>query len=272
MKKRRPDIQFISGSLLIITICLFSTVTAGDINLSSHIDNTDIAFEEAVNFEVKLTWEGSLADYSFEILSLPETDKLKVVGTSSSISTEEREGVDITIRSFKYSLEPTLSGTGIIKPLILRYVAMPDSIPGQLTTPEFKILIADPVPKEKTGGLSTTLIIVIGAIIIFVVIVTIIKSRRKTGTIEPQKSAEEIFIDTLEAILKESHSDRKQFFTRLYKLLVSYVESKYGISAGGKTTVAILNEIEALDIPLERKEKIIGYLTMAEKSFSAMVK
>lgn len=239
--------------------------SGGEISLSSGVDKTDIPFEDSVNLAIMVKWRGDIQQYSFELLPLPETRNLKVIGTSSSISSATEQGQEYTTRAFKYVLRPTGSGVGVVEPIVLKYVAWPDSIPGELSTQRFEVLIAAPLPMPEKSNLPRAVLIIAVTAVLGAAIVIFILIRRRTPVLPPQKLAEEQFLEGLELTKKESQSDRKVFFTRLYKLLVNYIEAKYGIEASGKTNQMVLAALETSQFPVEQKEKFSGWLALADK-------
>ena len=266
METEKIKIKKVIFSLLILFIITAGNIFGSEISLTGAVDKTDIAFEDSVTMTVEIKWLGDIDSYVFQILPLPDAENLKVTGTSSSISSKTVEGQGITVRTFKYVLRPTGHGTGTIDPVVLDYVALPDSATGQLSTQQFDILIAAPIPRgtETNLPLFAKILIFIAAIIIVIIIVYIIR-RKKATDIEPVKTAEEEFLEGLESAKKESQNDRKQFFTRLHKLLITFMENKYNLNLSGKTTPLIIEEIVAVEMPELRKEKIGQWLTQADR-------
>jgi hypothetical protein len=261
-------IELLKTALYILStllIGLAGPLTAQEISLSGGVDKTDIAFEDSLTLAVEIKWVGDITSYSFGLLPLPETENLQVVGTSSAISSSTEEGRDTTTRTFRYALRPTGSGVGIIEPIVLSYIAWPDSIPGELTTQQFKILIAAPLPTEDDGRLFPIVIVSVGAVVVIAVVGVLILRRRRRAAPEPVRTAKERFLGEFEAVKKEAQSDRRLFFTRFYKLLIDYLADEYGLSVTGKTTRLILEELDELDIALERKQKIAQWLELAER-------
>jgi len=249
---------------LLLFLCFIGPVRGDEISLSAGLDKTDIAFEDSLTLTVVLKWQGDIRKYSFDILPLPTTEHLKVVGTSSAIAGDEENNIEITRRTFKYSFKPTLSGTGIIEPIILKYIAWPDSIPGELTTQQFNVLIADPIPKPEESNNAVLYIIIVIVFILAGAIAVSIMFLKKRSVKEPVKTAEEFVLDGLASVKDGAQGDRKTFFTKLYKLLCDYIEKKYRLTTTGKTAAAISDEMEKLDIPIAQKEKLTGWLTQAE--------
>lgn len=249
-----------------IVILFLLSVPAGadeEISLSAGLDKSEIPFEGTVVLDVKIKWQGDISRYAFEVLPLPETENLKVLGTSSAISSFEENNREYTSRTFKYTLQPTGSGTGIIKPIALQCISMPDSIPHELTTQQLHVIIAEPLPEPEEGSLFLYFIIPI-AIIAAAVVIVILKKRTKREVI-PVRTAEETFLEELADIRRGNQSDRTQFFTRLHKALTEYIETKYNIMTAGRTAPDILAELEKDDISINEKEKISAWLQRAEK-------
>jgi hypothetical protein len=239
-----------------------------EISLAASINRADIPYEGSVDLTVEIKWIGDISRYSFEILPLPETSNLMVSGTSSSVSSGEENGHEITKRTLTYKLIPTNSGVGIIEPIVLNYVSRPDSIPGALTTQQFKVLIADPIPVKKKDRWSWRwlLWVIIPAIAAAASAIALIFYRRSRRPVESPKSAESIFLENLETIKNEAGGDRRIFFTRLYRSLLEYLEKKHGLSYQSKTADMILSELSAKDMPDNQKEKISGWLQSAQKA------
>jgi len=247
-------------------ILISGAAVGSEISLTGSVDKTDIAFEDSVKLTVEIKWLGDISSYNFQVLPLPEAENLKVTGTSSSISSKTGETGDITVRTFKYVLRPTGSGVATIDPVVLDYLSFPDSTTGQLSTQEFKILVAARIPRGNETNLplfakiliGLAALVVIGGVVIFV-------RKYKAVDIEPVKTSEEEFLEGLETARKESQNDRKQFFTRLYKLLMMYLEGKYGLELSGKTAQSIVEQLDSIDLQPIFAEKVGQWLIQADK-------
>jgi len=257
-----------TGQLFLIFIILlfpaFNLNAGENITLSAILDRTDIPFEETVELKLEIKWHGDITSYAFEVIPLPELENLKVLGTSSAISSGFEDGAEITTRTFKYTLKPTASGIGSIEPIVLQCISMPDSIPGELSTQLLEVMIAEPIAVEEKSGVAGYLYILIGALLISTIVLIIIKMKSKPD-VEPVKSPEERFSGTLAQIKADNQSDRKLFFTKLHSALADYIKLKYDIETTGQTAEAISDHLEKLEIPLNEKEKISNWLIRSEK-------
>ncbi len=243
-----------------------ASAVANDISLSASIDRTEIKYEEKFQMDLKIVWRGDMSRYMFEPFPLPETQNLKVVGTSSAVSSGRDSAGEYTSRSYRYTFQPTGSGAGSIEPVILKYITRPDSLPGELATQRFQVLIAPPLPQpEKSEKVSLTWYIVGGIAIVSFGLTGLIVARRRRVPMEPVKSAEDIFLEGLIVIKRESAGERKMFFTRIYKLLGQYLETRHGVACAGKTVEEIIGHFETKQLPLDSKDKIKEWLILAEK-------
>jgi len=238
-----------------------------EISFSAELSKADIKFEETTDLNITVKWWGDKSRYIFEAFPLPETQNLLVQGTSTAISSGTEEGKQYVSRTYKYTFKPTDAGVGAIEPITLKYIEMPDSVPGQLTTQRFQVLIAAPkiVPKEDES--TSNLFFIIGGIILLGAVVVIIIFIR-AGNNKPKdikKSPEETYLDELAEIKKETGTERKLFYSRLYKLLVGYIAEKYEIGTIGRTTQDIAEDLENSDIEIEHKEKLKAWLILADK-------
>ncbi|MBN2226907.1 MAG: hypothetical protein JW763_06050 [candidate division Zixibacteria bacterium] len=256
--------------IIIVLTCLLSLAVVegaagGELSLSARLDKTDIAFEETVSLVLEVRWTGTIADYRFGILPLPETEYLAVQGSSSAISSEEQDGQDITTRIFRYEFKPTKGGIGRILPITLEYLTMPDSISGQLTTQEYSIQIAPPVVLAEPTGLAWYHYVIIAVVLagaVFVVVLIIKKGRRPVAV---ETTPEQTMLEKLSEIRGEGHIDRKVFYTRLYRLLLDYIDRKYEIAIVGGMTPDVIAALDDKEIPRGEKEKLAGWLTLADR-------
>lgn len=254
---------FLLGAMILIN----HLAVAGKISLSAGIDRNDIHFKDSLSFSLEIRWEGKVGDFQFELLPLPATQNLKILGSSSAVSSDVINGTDITIRNFRYTLQPTKGGVGIIEPVVLKYISLPDSLPGELSSQQFQIFIREPAPMEKPegSGLKFLLWAIPALMAASSAAVIIVVRRRKRAQAVPVKSAEELLLESLFSAKKESLSDRKLFFTRLYALLSHYLDLKFGLKTAGRTASEIVGDLASSPMPDTMKEKMAAWLLQAER-------
>ncbi len=257
------------SSIIIYTVLLifwfYFSGSAQDISLSAGIDRTEMLFEETVTMTVEVKWPGDITQFRFEILPLPGTENLKVLGTTSTISSIEENNQEYTVRTFKYTFKPTKGGIGAIMPIILSYITMPDSLPGDLATQEFHVSIAQPVPPPEEGGLGLVYVLIIISVVIVVIILIVYLVRKRKGDDTPVLTPEQKLLEELKTIRDESSVDRKLFYTRLYKLLTDYLTAKYDIDTVRKSPQEICDKLGSLKLSAGFKEKYSGWLIQADK-------
>lgn len=253
---------------ILVQTGLSQDTPAEEISLSAELTASDLAFEETTDLKIIVKWRGMRTKYAFEAFPLPETENLQVQGTSSSVSSGSDDLGRYVIRKFTYTLKPTNGGVGAIEPISLKYFSMPDSIPGELTTQRFQVAIAAPKAVEHPEGTSSSSLYIIygalGAVVIVAVIVLFMK-RKSGGEEEPERTPEEKVVEEIGHIKKEFGTDRKQFFSRLYKTLIGYIEEKYDINTAGRTTKIVCDELGKLEIEIDHKVKLTGWLNLADK-------
>ncbi len=222
-------------------------------------------FEETAEFQIAVSWNGSPTAYRFPRAVRLQTDKLKVTRFSSKVSSIGTGANEVTTKLFKYTLEPTLSGQGIVEPLAIEFVSWPDSAVGELMTDRVTITIAQPVPQVAKTESGDSLLLW-GAIALVVIggAVGVVLFLRKREPRETAKTPVQLFLEELTA-LKDGSSDLKDFQTGLYKNLVSFLNAKYQIDVSGRSTDMIVADLEKTDLSLHAREKISGWLMRAEK-------
>ena len=255
-----------SRILAVLMLFSFVTASADELSLSAGIDKTDIPFESSVNLSMEIRWQGGIGRYAFEILPLPSAQNLTVLGSTLAVSSRTEAGQEITTRTFKYTFKPTKAGVGIIEPIVLNYLSLPDSTAGQLTSQRFQVIIAEPIPPPvKSNSWKYLIGVIVLIAIMAAAIFFVFRWKRSRVPVAPIKTPEELFLEQLAVAKKESQGDRKAFFTRLYKLLNDYLEKKYGLVAAGKATSAVLNEMERIEFPAGGRERISEWLALADK-------
>ncbi len=255
---------------LAVIIAGLSFVSAQDkqISLSAQLTDSDIKFEETTDLQVTVIWRGDRAKYMFEPFPLPQTQNLMVQGTSTAVTSGTDSLGSYFSRTYTYTFKPITGGIGLIDPITLRYVEVPDSLPGELTTQQFQVAISEPqVVKHSNNQWYSYLLYIFGGFGILVIgfgAVWYFKLRKKTQ-VEPILTAEELFLNEFNQGKKEGGSDRKIFFTRLHRALTKYIEVKYDFSTTGKTSVHITEYLENRQMDMEHREKLIKWLSTAEK-------
>jgi len=251
-----------------ILICFAAGgIFASGISISSEVTRMSIPFEGKDTLIVELTWEGEPFLYQIDDFPIPNLEKLQILGSSSSVSTMSDTTVESgekTIRTYRYILEPTDFGTAIIEPLNINVTNRLTEELHQLQTGRLTIEIAKPVPKDEdtSSGSLPTIVIVCVIILIAAAVVIIVVVRRKQA--EPEVDPAVEYLRMLEEIKKETVADGKLFYSRLYRLLLLYLEKVQGLDLSGRTGEEVLQEAGKLENESER-DRITGWLDKALK-------
>ncbi|MDZ4722789.1 MAG: hypothetical protein SGI97_02625 [candidate division Zixibacteria bacterium] len=256
--------------LLFFFVCLACSSTASELSLSQSLDKASIAFDETATLEITLSWQGDQSAYRFDKPLQPQLDRLKVKQFSSSVKTSTAEAGEITTKTFRFNLEPTISGAGKIEPIVIRYVSWPDSISGELVTEGMILIVSDPVARPTSVPRTPTLLsrpvkIILGITLLLsmtFVAVLVIRSRRPNEVI--QTPTQKLLV-RLSALREESGGDMKQFQTGLYKLLLWYLSTNHGMNSTPRPTEDIVRFIDTSDMPPAYKEKIGAWLLQAQR-------
>lgn len=244
-----------------------TTAAAGDLQLSSEISRTAIAFEDKNTLIVRLTWAGEPFLYTLDDFPLPTLEKLEILGSSTSVSSNVDSTVEageITTRTFRYILQPVDYGTGVINPLNVKAKNRLTEEVVELQTGRLTMEIAAPVarPKDKESS-NVVLFIVIAAVLViggggaYVFL-------RKKGRPSDEIPEDRIYVDKLDSIKKETVADSKLFYSRIYRLLLLYLENEKGLNLSGKTGDEVLEAVNELGDDAERAS-LIKWLTTAQK-------
>lgn len=253
--------------LLILLLAMLTPSAAnGSISLSQSIDRLEMPYEDSARVEIVVSWEGSPLAYRFEHPLRLQSDNLKVVSFSSTVSSSGSGINEVTTKRFRYTLSPTGPGLATIDAARIEYVKWPDSTVGVLMTDPMVVTIARPLPKvaKRSGGFTGTMLIVLIGLTLVVVgaVIYIVRKRKPTEMVRTELDG---FLDGLTQLRGESGNDLKKFQTGLYKNLVSYISLRYDLNLSGRTAEAVILEFENSEATAAVKEKITSWLLQAEK-------
>ncbi len=254
--------------LILMTFLLAARAGAGNISIAAEVSRTAIPFEARDTLTVTLTWDGDPFQYQISDFPLPELDKLKILGSSSSVSSRAdaaRGSQEVTLRIYRYILEPTDFGTGVIREMDLTATNRTTNQQQQLQTGRLTVEIAKPMPRPEKNGLShwaVAAIVALGVVISGAAAV-IVRRRRAQRKVQPQ-AADQGYLESLKEIKKETVADGKLFYSRLYRLLLSYIEKERKLALSGMTGEEVLGAVAMIDDDQERAA-LGGWLEKALK-------
>jgi len=245
-----------------------SPAFADGLGLSQALDKTETPFEETVEFELTLSWNGPQSAYLFTKPLQPTVDRMKIQKFSSTISSFGAGADEMTTKIYKYTVKPEAAGVGYIQPVTIEYLTWPDSIPGQVVSEPMNVVIFDPVPvvEEKDLPIVTIVIIIVVcmALAAAVVVFLFLKSKKKKDR-EPVLTPQQKFLEKLAKLKLEVGGDLKRFQTGLYKILIDYLNEAHHLELAGLSSQDIVEKLNAVEMDGSVKGKITGWLMRAEK-------
>lgn len=251
--------------ILIMFVLLNGLIQAEGISVSQSLEESSISFESNTTFEIKLQWDGPQWTYRFDRPLSPTFDRLKVKGFTSSISSHGSGTDEISVKTYKYTLIPTSSGKGIIDPINIPYVMLPDSIPGELVTEAMTVQVHDSVPVEETDWTNIVLIVTVIAIVFVVLIIVFLIRLKKKGAGEEAKSPKEKAIENLNTLKNDAGNDMKKFQTGLYQLLRDYVNVQYSIDVEILDDDELTKSIMECGLSKSDGDKLAGWIIKAKQ-------
>lgn len=244
----------------------FGTLIASDISISAEISRASIAYDEKDTLVVTLTWVGGPFQYLVDDFPMPTLEKFEILGSSSQVTSRpepSRPEGETTTRTFRYILTATDYGTGIISPLNLTATNRTTNEKQELKTGRLTVEIAKPLPLERKSSPLKMAVIVAGAAVILGIAGFVLMRRRavRRRAAEPIPQ-EKPYLEALTDIKKETVADGKLFFSRLYRLLMQFLEKERRLAVSGKTGEEVLSLVERLENEQE-KTAIGGWLKQA---------
>jgi len=236
------------------------------IAVSQRIDRHETPFEQPVQMEIALSWNGPQSAYLFDKPLRPDLERLKVREFSSSISSTGSGLDERSVKVYRFTLVPTSAGTGRVDPVAISYVSWPDSTPGELYTEAMSILIADPVPPPKPGeiGVIAWIGIGFGGMMLVGLIILIAKNRRDEP-VNPFLTPRQEFLERLTALKSEAGSDFKKFQSGLYKLLVEFVRDEYKVTIDEASEGLFAEKLAQTSLTEDRQKVVEGWLRSAHR-------
>ena len=256
------------GIISSLCLCLAPSSSALSISLSQAVNRTEMAFEDTLEFEITVQWDGPPTAYVFEHAIRLKSEQLKVDRFLSNISSSGHGEAEVTTKSLKYYLVPVLSGAATIEPVAVEYITWPDSLPGLLMTDPVTVTVANPLPKSETtksdfpfGWVVAMSILVLGGAAAGVVSAM----RRKKKPVEKPKSAMEGILDDLATAKAQAGSDLKTFQTGLHRVLLTLVKTRYKVDTAKLNTNEVVEVLQEAERDEAVRTKISEWLVRAER-------
>lgn len=255
--------------LIVVAFIVLSSVAAeaGEISISAEVALARIPFDGRDTLTVRLVWEGESSAYQIDDFPMPVLEKLKILGSSTSVSSAKDStvaGGERTTRTYSYILEPTDFGTGIVRPMALIAKNRSTRAEHSLHTGRLTIEIAKPVATSEKSGNSFGFLVMLGGIIVVLSVTGFVLFRRKKspGEAVDERRDGNRYYDRLLEIKKETVADGKRFYSRVYRLLLQYLEKECRLEISGKTGEQVL-EIVGGKVAEEDRVHLMHFLNEA---------
>jgi hypothetical protein len=226
------------------------------IRLKARVDRHELPFNEQLTLTVQASWDGQQSRFKITPIAPPQCENFEILGSSSVNETRMVGGEAKSTKTFEFVLKPTQTGSGSIGSVVFSYVDNVTQDSSSLSTQPISVKISPPLEK-KEPNYKIFLIIAIVLILVYVVY----SARRKTKRIKipdrteeevktPEKTLEEKTLENL-SVFSSLISERKtdEFSSKVYKLMINYLEEKYHIFTAGKTTNDIIDSLAPLNLP-----------------------
>jgi hypothetical protein len=251
-----PQVDSVHGEQLVLSEVEGSRTMETKIQLEASVDRPELPFNEKLTLNVQASWDGEQDRFKITPITPPECENFEILGSSSVNETKMVEGKPRSTKILQFILKPTQTGTGRIGSVLFSYVDNVTGDSSSLSTLPISVKINPPVEK-KAPNYKILLSIAIAAILIYV----IYSAKKKTKRIKipdqaknevkiAEKTLEEKTLETLSALsplISEGKTD--EFSSKVYKLVINYLEEKYHIFATGKTTNDIIDSLSPLNLP-----------------------
>ncbi|NUO80812.1 hypothetical protein HUU05_12080 [candidate division KSB1 bacterium] len=238
--------------------------TSSPVAVESRIDKTTITIGDTVRYQVRLTrapdvqvrWPGLAANLgAFEIRDYNKP--------------EPREEKDSIIEEVAYTISTFDTGTFVIPPLALQYLAPPDTAWRQLETERLEIRVNSVLPSEA-GDIRNVkapwelprdwrTIILISAIAAAVLLLAGLgyywwRRRQGKGLLpqreEPKRPAHELALEELRQLRASDLLQRgevKAFYSILSEIVRRYIEGRYEVAALEMTTYEVNHSLRKVE-------------------------
>ena len=233
------------------------TAAAGEISISAELSQARISFDKRDTLTIMLVWEGEPSAFEIAEFPMPILEKLKILGSSTSVSTgrdSSAAGGERTTRTYRYILEPTDFGTGVIQPLTVTAQNRVTQAEHLLHTGRMSVEIDKPKAKIKKSDGGGGFYVILGGVLVVLSIMGLVfyKRRKRTNNATDGETTGNLYQDKLLEIKKESVGDGKRFYSRTYRLLLQYLEKECQLEVSGKTGREVLEVIKNVESDEER--------------------
>ncbi len=240
--------------------------SSANIKVEAFLNLTRMDFNDTATMTLRLTWDEG--KFKLKDRSAPKLDLVRLrVGSVTSRTRPFNEGSKKRIsQEYIYTLIPTASGEGVVKPLRIGFLRESDSRPGTVSTSELRALILMPsIEAEKQGSDWRTIGAVLVALSVLAgILATLFMRKRRKQALENRQSQEQIQLATKLKELKAATSGTKaEFFDTLYEFLYGLLRDNGFVSARKGDSDSVIADLQRAAIPENIKRKLTNWLELS---------
>ncbi|MFQ5607776.1 MAG: hypothetical protein ACE5GA_07495 [Candidatus Zixiibacteriota bacterium] len=201
------------------TISRIALADNGRIEISTSLSDSLVVAEDSVILSCEVVWDQDAVHPLSQSPPSLRLKRLEVGSVNSRSGVITRDGRRFTRSVFRYTLRPTRSGLGMIEPLEVAYISLPDSIPLVASSGGMSVRITIPPGVRTESGPGTWLWITLALALAAVstVAALMMKSRRESGSeIKALERELQLRLGKLKVLTSGSRAD---FYTEMHSLL-----------------------------------------------------
>jgi hypothetical protein len=237
------------------------------ISLNAFIDKTKLPLNQTLILTIKISWYGEEKEYEVESVESPMCKNLKILGHSSTNRVEAIKDKLISIKEYKFTLQPQELGMGYIEPITVYYKEKDSDEEHKLKTTRIGVEIIPPISSEEGKGKYK--VIAIALLIFLIILIGLIifllkkKSKPSEEVVEDIKTKEEEALDKLKAIY-DAKKDFVEYYSKISLILREYLQAKFDIKTLEVPTKEILESLKQVNVNEELIEEIEEILSATD--------
>lgn len=245
---------------------------AGEVAVEAVVDSSRVPLNRTLTLTVRASCIGDIDRYQFQWPIPPDFDRFDLVGSASAnIVRDERDQL-LTVKEFKYILQPVGQGQARIGAVTLLYTDKLTQREYSLTTRTIEVEITEPVAGD-TGGVLSTLWLLVGLLAV-ISVCGLVYLRKRRGRKEEAvplvetKTAEETALEELEKVPElRLAGETKEYYSAISNTLRRYIDRRFSLRTLELTTHDIVNSLRLREVAEEtiiEIEKVLNTCDMVK--------
>lgn len=226
------------------------------------LDRQKVFLDQTCVLKIQFEWPKKEAHYVFAVPD-PVLQKIQIQRRGESQETLVREGLEWTLKTFIFELQPLEAGAATIAEFQVRYVDSDSQKQGGFLVPEFSIQVLRPRNTRWvfwTGAAAFPLAVFIAALLG-------IRARLKGREILESPSPPSFF-DKLQGIRERTNSGTasKEILYDLSKEFRNFLVQRYELTHPDATEDELIKEIQTKELSLDEKKLITALLSQLQEA------